>query len=619
MRLRWTWILAAASIALLVSLPPAAASSPIPGTGIQVVDLGSATQALPFGGSANFSWALYNAGSANATLNVSARASDPSFRVSVSPTSFLLPQDGLEHVYVTVSAPASTSLRSASIEVSFQVLSPTVAILTRSVIVNLEITPLSLDVLTAFLAVGAIILIGFTAVWIFERTRVPDLLILIFLGLFLGPIALRYFGVAFVPAAILGLATPYFTAVALMIILFDGGLDLRIREVVRHLGVVGVHAGTAFALSFFAVAFVAHFLLGYDWIVAFLLGAVLDGTSGAVVIGIMRVLRVSEETKIILTLESVLTDVLAVVFALAFIEVLRGGPDTSFLIVFRELGEAFLIALALGLLAGVGWIVLLRRVERKPFSYMLTLALLFLLYAGTELAGGSGAMAAFIFGLVLGNHEGLERRLRLRSRFVIDARIRQFHSELSFLVRTFFFVFLGLVFTFEISGNWSVSTELPILSAWNGTFLLFLIGVAVIFVLFVAVRIMTVRITVALRPASVAERRVLWSVMGRGLTTAVLASLPFTIPAFTSPATSGDLYYQAVMAPYQTQFLNLAFFIILLTVGVTTLGVAAAERALGKAAPPRLLADIDPAALEFLQETDTDDLRVWHRPPGPQR
>jgi len=618
MRPRVAWFLAAAGLALLLFLPPAAASTTIPGTSLQVVDLGTAAPRVPLGSAANFSWAIYNAGARDATLNVSARTSDPSFLVSVGPSSLLVPRDGLEQIYVNVSTPGSSSLRSVTIDVTFEALSPDTGNLTRSVVVNVDQPPIPLDVLTAFLAVGAIILIGFTAAWIFEHTRVPDLLILIFLGLFLGPVALRYFGIAFVPAAVLDLATPYFTAIALMIILFDGGLDLHLRAVVRHLGVVGVHTAIAFLLSFVAVVLVARFLFGYDWIVAFLLGAVLDGTSGAVVIGIMRVLRVSEETKIILTLESVLTDILAVVFALAFIELLRGGPDASFLIVFRELGEAFLIAMVCGLFAGVGWIVLLLRVERKPFAYMLTLAVLFLLYAATEILGGSGAMAAFVFGLVLGNHEAFERRLRLRSRFVIDARIRQFHSELSFLVRTFFFVFLGLVFTLEISGNWLVSTELPFLSAWNGTFLLFLFGVVVIFVLFVAVRVLTARITVALRPKPLPERRVLWSVMGRGLTTAVLASLPFTIPAFTSPVASGDVYYRLVLAPYQTQFLNLAFFIILLTVGATTLGVALSERALGKAAPPRMLADIDRGGLEFLQGTDADDLRVWHRPPpGP--
>ena len=86
----------------------------------------------------------------------------------------------------------------------------------------------SVGVLTAFLAIGGIIAIGFAAGLIFDRTRVPDLLILIFLGVLLGPVSTAFFGVSFVPSNVLEFLTPYFTAVALMIILFDGGLNLRL-------------------------------------------------------------------------------------------------------------------------------------------------------------------------------------------------------------------------------------------------------------------------------------------------------------------------------------------------------------------------------------------------------
>ena len=130
-------------------------------------------------------------------------------------------------------------------------------------------------ILTAFVAIGAIIAIGFTATLIFERTRIPDLLILIFLGLLLGPIALTYLGISFVPPGVLEVATPYFTAIALMIILFDGGLHLRLGQVVSKLSIVGLHTGVAFLLTIFAIALVAWIVLGYDWIVGLLLGAIL--------------------------------------------------------------------------------------------------------------------------------------------------------------------------------------------------------------------------------------------------------------------------------------------------------------------------------------------------------
>ena len=86
----------------------------------------------------------------------------------------------------------------------------------------------SVSLLTAFLAAGGVIAIGFAAGLIFERTRVPDLLILIFLGVLLGACAVTVLGVTPVLSGVLHFARPYFSAVALRIILVDGGLNLRL-------------------------------------------------------------------------------------------------------------------------------------------------------------------------------------------------------------------------------------------------------------------------------------------------------------------------------------------------------------------------------------------------------
>ncbi len=474
----------------------------------------------------------------------------------------------------------------------------------------------SLSVLTAFLAAGGIIAVGFAAGLIFERTRVPDLLILIFLGLFLGPVSATLFGISLVPLAVLQYVTPFFTTVALMIILFDGGLNLQLMEIARFLGVAGLQTGLAFVTTVFVTAFVTVAVLGYPWPVGLLLGAILGGTSSAVVIGVVRPLRASAEVKVILTLESVLTDVLCVVTVLALIELLQGGPGASVISVFSSLGRSFLVGIGVGLAFGFGWVLLLRRLEGKPFSYMLTVAVLFVAYATGELAGGSGAMPAFTLGLVLGNHRIVERRLGLRSRSVVDERIKQFHGEISFVVRTFFFVFLGVVFTFQFTGNWVVATPVPVLGLLNGTVWLFLVGIFLVFLGIVAVRIGVSWITARVHNKSPTQRRLLWSVMGRGLAAAVLASLPFTIPAFVAPSTTGEAYYASVLAPYETQFLNAAFFIILLTVVATTVGVVSSERALGRAAEVTRQPFYSPTVLELFKDLRVDDLEVNETPPS---
>src|SRR3990170_956643 len=75
------------------------------------------------------------------------------------------------------------------------------------------------SVVPALLAAGAIIVIGFAASLLFERTRVQEVLFLILLGLFLGPIATGLLGIVVVSPDILSAITPYVAAVALMIIL----------------------------------------------------------------------------------------------------------------------------------------------------------------------------------------------------------------------------------------------------------------------------------------------------------------------------------------------------------------------------------------------------------------
>jgi cell volume regulation protein A len=608
-------LLAVALALAFLAVPPAgAAVTAIPNTPVSVVDLGSTSKSVAFGTSVNFTWAVFNGGPPAYTMNVTANASSPDVTLEIVPSSFTIARDEALEVRVNVTTPGTGDPRTVVIHVTFAAVAPVVSSLELNATLALQAAPASVDLVTAFVAVGAIIAIGFTATLIFERTRVPDLLILIGLGVLLGPVALEYFGISFVPAGVLELATPYFTALALMIILFDGGLNLPILQVVKRLGVIGLQTGLAFMLTLFAIGFVTAWVLGWNLLVGFLLGAALAGTSSEVVIGLVRAIRVSEETKAILTLEAVLTDVLCVMSVLAIIELLRGGPGASITIVFADLGQAFAVATAFGAFFGVGWLVLLRRIERKPFAYMLTIAVLFILFGLSEASGGNGAMAAFVFGLILGNHVEFAKRLKIQARFVVDDRIKQFHSELSFVIRTFFFVFLGLSFAFRFGGAWPVSTTLPVLDAYDGTFTLFFAGVFAVFLTIVLVRVVTARITASVVGASPGDRRVMWSLMGRGLAPAVLSALPFTILAFTAPATPGDLYYQALLAPYRAQFLNIAFYVILFTVGATTLGVAAFGRG------PRVSTRTATEARHFgfLSQWDLDELQVMEEPPPPE-
>jgi cell volume regulation protein A len=530
----------------------------------------------------NFAWGLFDAGNNFYDVGVIADLSVPGGQVEVDPPVATLAPGQFLEVYVNVTNPEGfegTIEGNVTISVTDQgTLESWSEVIPLTAVVSPPEEEILPTVIVVFVASATVIFIGFFAAVAFERTKIPDLLILIAVGLFLGPFLGGYVGITLVPAGVLQLVTPYFAALALAIILFDGGLNLNFELVLRRINIAFVHTMVAFVLTVVAVAAVAHLVLGYPLIIGVLLGAILGGISGAVVINLVRVMSVSKDTETILTLEAVLTDVLCIIVALALIQLLQSGGAEGPSAAFGNLAAAFSVAVVIALVFGIFWLKVLKRLYGKPFSFMITIAALFFLYGAVEFVGGSGPMAGLIFGLVLGNKEEFARMFKMKTKFVLDEKIKQFHSELSFVVRTFFFVFLGLMFTLDVNGPVQVSSSIPFLSDYSGTVTLLLIGVVLVFLVIIATRYVASAITVRLHPESGRDKTALWVTMGRGLAPAVLASVPFAIPAFTNPQAPGYAAYHAMMAPYQNQFLSIASLMIILTVIATTVGVTIVEK-----------------------------------------
>ncbi|MFA5126270.1 MAG: cation:proton antiporter [archaeon] len=298
----------------------------------------------------------------------------------------------------------------------------------------------------AFFVVSAIIFIGYAGLTFFKKTKVSEIIVLLLIGVLLGPV----FG--FLGASELVIFQgflPFFASFALMIILFEGGMQLNFFKTLRSLPSAIIFTFSVFVLTLLLVAglwfaFTGNILQGL------LLGAILGGTSSAVIIPIVNNTSAKEETKTLLGLESALTDALCVISAVAvasFIALLGsgGGASVSFASIGSSILAAFSIAAVGGFVFGLIWVKLLSFFEKKPYEYLLTLAVLMLLYSIVEYFGGNGAIAALVFGLVLGNSEDLTTMLRLTPRKV-EGTIKSFQMEVSFLVRTFFFVYLGLLF-----------------------------------------------------------------------------------------------------------------------------------------------------------------------------
>ncbi len=150
--------------------------------------------------------------------------------------------------------------------------------------------------------------------------------------------------------------------------------------------------------------------------------------------------------------------------AIAIVGVISSGSADLKTVTNNLLG-AFSIAAFVAFIFGIMWIRTLARFHKMSFGYLLTVAITFILYAIVEFTGGNGAIAAFVFGLLLGNSKDVAEFLSIDGNLTLEERIRSFNEEVSFFVRTFFFLYLGLIFNPHILNESVILMAAPVLFA----------------------------------------------------------------------------------------------------------------------------------------------------------
>ncbi|RNJ75199.1 MAG: peptidase, partial [Nitrosopumilus sp. H13] len=381
------------------------------------------------------------------------------------------------------------------------------------------------------LAAGVVVFLGVAGEAFFKKTGIPDVAFLMILGVVIGPLL----GVI-QPEAVIQVV-PYFAALALIIIMFDGGLNLDIKHVVKTAHFSVTLATVGFVISVAMIAAGAHYALGWTWLESILLGSIVGGSSSAIVFGLVRNIKISEETKSMLSFESALTDILATIVAFILFEaVLAGQFDLQTLQ--ATLGKAVMVGLVLGFGVGIPWMYITTKLGNAQHAYMLTLGILFVLFFLANSFGESGALTALVFGLMLGNKAHLAKVLKFKMpKIETDDPT---HNQLTFLVRSFFFVFVGLLASFG-----------------QNEYMIF--GVLITIAVYVGRRmagraIMTKRF-------SKLDKAVTNSMIPRGLAAAVLATYPITLGL-----------------PNAEAYPQLIFFIILSSVIITTIGLGRSKK-----------------------------------------
>jgi cell volume regulation protein A len=383
----------------------------------------------------------------------------------------------------------------------------------------------------ALVTASVIIAIGFLGNYLFKRTGLPDMLYLIALGIIFGPIL----GV-FDPASIMSLA-PFIAALSLVIILFDGGLRMNMYQVFSESPRAALLAVVGFVFTLVTVTLFVHYVMGLPLLNGVLFATIYGGGGSSVaVLSLVNKLNISEQCEVTLSLESVIDDILCVVGSLVVIGIIMTGHADP-VIISKEIASQFSIGAVIGVVFGVIWLSVLRNVANEPYAYMLTLAVVLFGYTVSEYLGGSGPLTSFLFGLVLGNEREIFKFLkRDRSRsLIVDAGLRRLQEEIAFLIRSFFFVYLGLI-----------AMSIDINSLFWGIILSFLL----LFIRFIAVKLAMIRSPIC------EENSLMTTVLTRGLVAAILGTLP--------------MQYGLL---YADQYLNITLVVVISTAIFNTVGV----------------------------------------------
>ncbi|MEO5919834.1 MAG: cation:proton antiporter [Pseudolysinimonas sp.] len=223
-------------------------------------------------------------------------------------------------------------------------------------------------------------------------------------------------------------------SIALVVILFDGGMHIgwtRFRAALGPIAWIGI-AGTAVTAAAIAVA--AHFVFGFEWQSSLLLGAALSPTDPAVVFNVLGRREISGRSGTILEGESGANDPVGIALMLTLLSIGGAGMDA----VGAGLGT-FALQLAIGAVVGIGgglalaWVIRRVRLPDEALASVFTVAAAVLLYAIGTVLHGSGFLAAFIAGILVGDARAPYKR-----------EVRRFGAGLASLAEITVFILLGL-------------------------------------------------------------------------------------------------------------------------------------------------------------------------------
>ncbi len=277
---------------------------------------------------------------------------------------------------------------------------------------------------TLLYVIAAVIVLGIAAQWLSWRLRLPSILALLVIGIFAGPVTglLRpdaMFGDILFPMVSLGVA----------LVLFEGGLTLRLTDLRGHGAAVSHLVSWGALLNWVLIAAGSWAVVGFSVEMALLFAALVIVTGPTVINPLLRTMRATPEVSQLLRWEGILIDPVGALLAVLVFQFIVAGTESYLL---------FLQSIGVGVLAGVLAAVSLGYLIRRHWipEYLLNvvaLAWVVMTFAGSNyLAHESGLLAVTVMGVWLGNTPGIDM-----------TEVLSFKESLSILIISMLFIVLG--------------------------------------------------------------------------------------------------------------------------------------------------------------------------------
>ncbi|MBT3871999.1 MAG: sodium:proton antiporter [Flavobacteriaceae bacterium] len=302
------------------------------------------------------------------------------------------------------------------------------------------------------LELGGVIILGILAQWFAWKLKIPAILPLLLIGLLVGPISAEFLsedGTKWIEPVwngeeglFGGKNLYYFVSLSISIILFEGGLTLKFKEI-KNVGplVITKLITLGSLVTFFGAGIAAHYIFNLSWEISFLFSALIIVTGPTVITPILRNIPLRKDISAILKWEGILIDpigALVAVLVFEFISVGAGGEYTKTALI--EFGKIVLFGSTFGFTFAhaLNFAINKRWIPHYLLNVFALASVLGVFVLSDSFSHESGLLAVVIMGMVLGNS---------KSKYLKD--LLYFKESLSILLISILFILLSANINFE--------------------------------------------------------------------------------------------------------------------------------------------------------------------------